>query len=630
MKRLFMEEIIQEALSKGVEMHVSGEFDFASQLYGSVIKLDPNHADANHNMGLLKVDTGHALEALPYLQIALQADTSVAQFWLSYIKALIQLDRVDEASRLLRLAKESGAQGEEFLELHQQLGEPSLEEKPVKSEADTSSQSKPNILDTLKLDKVLRLAKNKVKEGSPEEAKRIYQDILKKFPKNKQAQKGLVALNKPKQSPAAQSPPQETIDQLINLYNQGHFKQALVEASQSLRQFPGSVVLYNIIGAINAGLGELDAAVESYRQATIIKPDYADAYNNMGITLKDQGKLEEAIEAFNKVLSLKPDSAEAYSNMGNAIKAQGKLEEAIKAYKQALTIKPDSADIYSNIGNTLQERGKLDEAIKVYNKALLLNPDDAEVYYNMGNALKEQGKLEEAIKAYNKALSLKPDYSEAIHMISALSGETTDKAPREYVEKLFDQYASGFESSLIGKLEYGIPKILADIITKQSSNSSLGSILDLGCGTGLFGLEIKNLCDYLEGIDLSSSMINQAKQKNVYHKLTPSDIIEYLSSQKLNFDYFVSADVFVYVGNLEEVFRLIKLRNTQPGKLVFSTEHSEKDGFHLQETGRYSHSKSYIEGLCKEFNYTLLHFSTSNLRKEKGEFIEGGLYILNF
>ena len=53
-----MEAVIQEALSKGVEMHVAGEFDLASQLYGSVIKLDPDHADANHNMGLLKVDTG--------------------------------------------------------------------------------------------------------------------------------------------------------------------------------------------------------------------------------------------------------------------------------------------------------------------------------------------------------------------------------------------------------------------------------------------------------------------------------------------------------------------------------------------------------------------------------------------
>ena len=109
-----MEEIIHEALRKGVEMHVAGDFDLASQLYGSVIELKPDHADANHNMGLLKLDTGNDLEALPYLQTALQADTSIVQFWLSYIKALIKLDRRDDAGRILDLAKESGIESEEF------------------------------------------------------------------------------------------------------------------------------------------------------------------------------------------------------------------------------------------------------------------------------------------------------------------------------------------------------------------------------------------------------------------------------------------------------------------------------------------------------------------------------------
>ena len=63
----------------------------------------------------------------------------------------------------------------------------------------------------------------------------------------------------------------------------------------------------------------------------------------MGNVLKDQGKLEEAIEAYKKALSLKPDYADAYNNMGNALKDQGKLEEAIEAYKKALSIKPDYA-----------------------------------------------------------------------------------------------------------------------------------------------------------------------------------------------------------------------------------------------------------------------------------------------
>ena len=118
-----MDEIINETLTKGVELHVAGEFDLASQLYHSVIKLQPNHADANHNMGLLKLDMGSDLEALPYLQTALQADNSIAQFWLSYIKALVKLEKLDEADRIVRLAVENEIKNEELQVLEWQLND---------------------------------------------------------------------------------------------------------------------------------------------------------------------------------------------------------------------------------------------------------------------------------------------------------------------------------------------------------------------------------------------------------------------------------------------------------------------------------------------------------------------------
>ena len=156
-----MEENIREALTKGVELHIAGEFELAGQLYGSVIELQPEHADANHNMGLLKIDTGKDLEALPYLQTALQADTSIVQFWLSYIQLLIKLNRVEEASRILNLAKESGVEGEELGDLSKQLIEINKVGTSVNSGEEDTHPAKPNILDDLKLDKAHQLAKKK-------------------------------------------------------------------------------------------------------------------------------------------------------------------------------------------------------------------------------------------------------------------------------------------------------------------------------------------------------------------------------------------------------------------------------------------------------------------------------------
>ena len=204
------------------------------------------------------------------------------------------------------------------------------------------------------------------------------------------------------------------------------------------------------------------------------------------------------------------------------------------------------------------------------------------------------------------------------------------QAPREYVENLFDKYAHKFDQSLVVELSYDIPKVITQLALEQHGSGSLGSILDLGCGTGLTGEKVRPHCTYLEGIDLSKKMLEIAESRNVYDKLDHVDIVEYLSNAELNFDYFIATDVFIYVGDLSEVFRLIKVRNKRPGKLIFSTEHINEKGFHLEKSGRYSHSKSYVEELCKEFKFSISHFSETNLRKEKGSFLIGGLYFLDF
>ena len=265
----------------------------------------------------------------------------------------------------------------------------------------------------LSVDKAFLKAKSHTKKGEFEEAQKLYQTVLQAFPKNKRAQKGLAALNKPNQLTVTQGPPQDTINQLLNLYNQGELKAAVEQAQALTEQYPDAFIIWNILGGVNNGLGRVQAASEAFKKVTELNPAYADGFNNLGVVLKDQGKLEEALASFTKALAIKPDHVDAYNNMGNALQDQGKLEEAIASYNKALSLKPDYANAYNNMGNALKDQGKLEEAIASYNKALSLEPDYANAYNNMGNALKEQGKLDEAITSYEKALSLKPDHAEA-------------------------------------------------------------------------------------------------------------------------------------------------------------------------------------------------------------------------
>ncbi|MDB9870387.1 tetratricopeptide repeat protein [Alphaproteobacteria bacterium] len=269
------------------------------------------------------------------------------------------------------------------------------------------------MLAKLSLDQAFMKAKSHIKKDEVIEAKKLYQIILQAFPKNLRAHQGLAALNKTRLNNVTQIPPQEVINQLVNLYNQRQFSVVVEQAQDITDQYPEAIIAWNILGASAAERGMLDEAIEAYNKAISLKPDYADAYYNMGNVLKDQGKLDEAIEAYNKSISLKPDFVVSYYNMGNILKNQGKLDEAIKAYNKSISLNPDYTDAYSNMGNALKDQGKLDEAIEAYNKAISLKPDYADAYYNMGNALKDQGKLGKAIVAYNKAISLKSDYADA-------------------------------------------------------------------------------------------------------------------------------------------------------------------------------------------------------------------------
>ena len=72
-------------------------------------------------MGVLAVGVGKVQEALPFFKAALEANPSVAQYWLSYIDALIKLDRIADAKAVFDQAKNNGAKGDGFDQIEKRL-----------------------------------------------------------------------------------------------------------------------------------------------------------------------------------------------------------------------------------------------------------------------------------------------------------------------------------------------------------------------------------------------------------------------------------------------------------------------------------------------------------------------------
>ena len=266
----------------------------------------------------------------------------------------------------------------------------------------------------LSVDRALRKAKSHERNGQMDEAVKLYHSVLAVFPSNIRAKQGLAKLSQPKPGTlAGKNPSDETLNQLIALYNKGQIRTVTQECDRLTKEFPQSFLLWNLLGAANNAQGKLEEAIAAHNKALLIKPDFAEAHNNIGAAFQSQGKFEEASAAYNKALLIKPDYARAHYNLGITLQELGRLEEAVASYRKAIALIPDYVEAHYNLGNTLQELGRSKDAEASYRKAIALKPDYAEAHSNLGITLRELGKSKDAEASYRKAIAVKPDYAEA-------------------------------------------------------------------------------------------------------------------------------------------------------------------------------------------------------------------------
>ena len=265
----------------------------------------------------------------------------------------------------------------------------------------------------LSVNQALSKAKSHEKKGEILEAQKLYKVVLDAFPNNKKAKLMLANLDRLFQNGNVKKPPSNIINQLVALYNQGHFSLVVENCQRLVSQFPDAFIIWNILGAASKGLGRVEEASKAFMKVVKLNPAYADGYNNLGVSLHEQGKFESAVIAYKKAISIKPNYAEACNNLGNTLLEQGEPDGAISSYKKAIFIDSNYAEANYNMGVALSSANKPEEAILAYNNAISIKPNYPEAYCNLGNAHKEIGKLNEAIDLYRNAISINPNFAQA-------------------------------------------------------------------------------------------------------------------------------------------------------------------------------------------------------------------------
>lgn len=288
------------------------------------------------------------------------------------------------------------------------------------------------------------------------------------------------------------------------------------------------------------------------------------------------------------------------------------------------------ADRRADYALQLSGAGDFGAAADLMRQALDLAPLWVAGWVAVGGYLEKAGAAEAAISAYGKALSLDPDDREGAGLKLAALGAAPmpQTMPPAFVRGLFDQYAERFETALVDRLGYRVPEqLFAALRAVAGPQRRFSRALDLGCGTGLMGEQLRPVADRLDGVDLSPGMLMKARRKNLYDSLGEADITAIAPSPQA-YDLVTAADVLNYVGDLEAILLSVAAMLVPGGLFALSLEaHDGDEPYLLLPSLRFAHRLDAASRIGIAAGFALRHQSRVMLRRDRGIPLDGFLLV---
>lgn len=402
--------------------------------------------------------------------------------------------------------------------------------------------------------------------------------------------------------------------------------------------------------------GRLDDAESILLDVLTVRRDQPDALHLLGLCHHERNDPESAQQLISEAIRCWPDGdpqvCVAWNNLGNVLVESAQPESAVEAYRAALVAQPEASGTWTNLSGLLRRLGRLDEAEQSAQCAVAAAPEDPHGWFTLARVQIEIGNVHGGLQAHARGVALaprdvvgreevlrsltvlghrdeaavlwsewlleSPDDPIALHHQAACVGQPPQRATDAYVERVFDAFASSFDAKL-AKLQYMAPELIVRALTQRlGPECDWGAVADLGCGTGLVGMLVRQRAGRLVGADLSHGMLERARSRGVYDVLSQTDLVSFLNGEIGSFDVVVAADVLCYFGVLDEVVTAAAAALRPGGVIAFTVESlaDASDDWSLALTGRYAHSPRYVATAMAGFDDVAI--DACELRMEAG------------
>lgn len=378
------------------------------------------------------------------------------------------------------------------------------------------------------------------------------------------------------------------------------------------------------------GAGRLDEAEAAYRALLAREPGHVGALNNLAVLCRRQSQPERAAALLKRAVALAPGDAKIHKNLGLALYDATAYAQAMAHLRHAVEARPDDPALLVRLSKACLYDNRNEEAAAFAQRLVAVLPDSAAAHRHLGWMLVSAKRPAEARAAFSRARDLDPTNEEAAYMLTVLDGGMPPAAAHTAVTRAsYAANAAVYETVTVPLLQNRTPQLLRGLLDATAGpDFRAANALDLACGTGLMGLQIRPLTRRLTGVDLSPEMAAQAERKGIYDRLATDDAVTFLGSERESYDLVTCSDALIHFGDLAPLFDAVLARVRPGALLLFSVEHHDGEGYLIDPTTvRFRHGHPYITTLLQQHGCRLLAHRLATIRVDRGAAVTGGLYL---
>ena len=366
----------------------------AAEFYERASALDKGNIAGKVRLAQVKYAAGDTGQAFKELESLSSADQSQYQADLALIAAHLRRGEFDQAlAAVAALEKKQpnnpltyNVKGAAYAGMHDNTNARASFEKAL--------QVQPGYFAAAR-----NLALLDLQEQKSEDARKRYEAMLAKDPKNEQLLLGLAELQV-----VSGRPPEEvraTIDR------------AIVAAPQSVRP---RLALVNYLG----NLHDVNAALEAAKAAQKAFPDDTQVMEALGIAQRAAGQSDDALATFRRLVQLQPQNASVLLRLADVEVAKKDYVAAVATLRKAIDAEPNQNGALIALAKTFVISGHPEDAITEARRLQKERPKSAIGYTLEGEVLAAQGKWPQAAASYRDAIAREPIPALAVRRYEAL------------------------------------------------------------------------------------------------------------------------------------------------------------------------------------------------------------------